>query len=59
MMDFGVMNRSAVLDHNAATAQVISVTKYRTVVTPDCFHYRHQILRGMASDWQQRKTLRI
>ncbi len=55
-MDCGFTVRAAVLDHDAAIVQVISVTKRRIEVTPDCFHCVHQILRGMPRDWQQRKT---
>jgi len=54
-MDSGVTSRAAVLDHDAAIVQVISVTKCRIEFTPDCFHCGHQILRGMASDGSKEK----
>jgi hypothetical protein len=58
-MDFDVMSCTAVLDHDAIIVHVVNITKCRIEITPDCFHCGHQILSGMASDWQQRKTLRI
>ena len=54
-MDFGVTIPSAVINHYTETVQIISLTNYRIEVTPDGFHCGHQILSGMASDWQQRK----
>jgi hypothetical protein len=58
-MDFDVTSCAAVLDHDTAIVQVVSITNCRIEITPDCFHCGHQILSGIANDWQQRKTLRI